>query len=99
MVQGSVWVEQVNPANMLTDVYRSVSVTYRYLVMVGVNAVQFTETASDTASGGDYNARVYIYKTDIYHMVNATFTFKADIPCSYGTQPFRPNPVTVPAKL
>ena len=93
--QGSIWLQDKNNSSMMTTEYRSVSVSYNYLMLVGVNAVQLTGSACDTAQVGEYNASVYVSKPDCYHMVSATYTFEADIPCSYGTQEFRPDPITL----
>ena len=95
-IYGAVWVERITPSiEMLTNVYRSVTVSYSYLEWVDGVLVHKIGTASDTAVTGEFNSNVSIYMSDIYHMVDATFTFKADIPCSYGTQQFRPNPKTI----
>ena len=93
---GSIWIQDKNSQEgFLKNQYRSVSVSCNYLVLVGVNAVQLTATASDTAQSGDYMASVTISKPDCYHMVSATYTFEADVPCSYGTQEFRTDPISV----
>ena len=92
---GSVWVQRVEaPAQMLTNVHRSVSVTYRYIVMDGDTPVVKIGTKTDTPTYV-YIASVSFSNTSIYQMFNATYTYEADIPCSYGTQQFRPTPQTI----
>lgn len=94
---GSIWVNDTTANTMLTDTYRYVSVTYNYIVINGTTPEVKTVTKTDTASSGDLTASVSASysNSSIYQMVNATYTFKAKIPCSYGTQTFTPNSITL----
>ena len=76
------------------DADRSVSVTYRYIVMDGNTPVVKIGTKTDEPTYA-LSAIVSFSNTSIYQMVNATYTFEANIPCSYGTQQFRPAPQTI----
>ena len=95
---GTLMVERVgNSTQVVTDVYRSVSVTYRYIVVEGNTPVVKIGTKTDTPNTQIYAfaASVSYSNTSMYQMVNATYTYEADIPCSYGTQHFRPESKTI----
>ena len=65
----------------------SVSVTYRY---IDGNYILQTVSIAKTARGW---AMVSYSDSTIHSMVDATYTFYAEIPASYGLQRFTPDPV------
>lgn len=79
---------------MFSNPYLYVSVTYRYVKLNGVTPEVKIETKSDTQRYA-YSASVTFSNSTIREMVNATYTFVADIPCSYGTQTFAPRADTI----
>ena len=79
---------------LIPSSYLSISVTYRYIKMVGVNPVAMTYTKTGTTTNL-YEASVFFSDTSIREMVNATYTCAADIPYSYGTQRYQTNSYTI----
>lgn len=78
----------VNDANA-TDAMVSVAVTYNYLDG-GINPQ--TDSKYQVGNGGavvSYSGN----EAEIFSMIDATYTFWAEIPASYGTQEFTPDSV------
>ena len=68
----------------------SVSANYRYYPTIGGNAV------SDYMGYEDFAyAEVTYSDSSIYHMIDATYSFRAEVPTSYGTQIFNAYPIYV----
>lgn len=70
-----------------TDCMTSVSVTYRY---IDGDYIQRTNSATRRGNGG---AIANYSDSTIFAMIDATYTFYAEIPASYGLQRFTPDPV------